>query len=358
MMAPPRIDRAAPAPSWRSDAVILVGLKASNLLFDSVRTDYALIFPTTFDYLAYKGDELLRAALAVLVLVGALQLVARLPRSSRYRNATAVLLMLAAAILGTLLMAFTWPYEPVAVRIGASATAVVWFWYSLWMNTLVALLALIIVDRLRTRHEASERLAEQQERGRIVRQQLAYAQLQTIQARVDPQLLFDMLAAVKRYYEQDAARAERLLDELTAFLRAALPRLRSVRSSLEIEFGLVGCYVRMLRAAGDAAIELKSSLPATLANAVFPAGVLLPLLARREPTAGAERSIELDAQSDVDGPLRVRVSTAAAADPTAVERLRASLADLYGERARLHVHPLDKSGAQLELEVPREYERA
>jgi hypothetical protein len=357
MMAEPSLITQAAQPGWRSNALILLGLKVWHLLFDSVRTDYALVIPSTLDYLAFKGDELLRAAFAVLVFVGVLQLVERMPRSSPHRTATAVVLMLAAAVFSTLLMTFALPYEPVAVRVGASATTAVWFWYTLWMNTLVALLALVIVDRLRTRRQAIERLADHQERGRIVRRRLAYAQLQTIQARVDPQLLFDMLAAVKRYYEHDVERAEYLLDELTAFLRAALPRLRTVHSSLEIEFGLVGCYVRMLRAAGDAAIELKTSLPATLANAMFPAGVLLPLLARRQPAAVVDRCIELDAQADVDGPLRVSVSAAAAA-PAAFEQLRASLADLYGERARLYVHPLDGSGAQVELEVPREYECA
>jgi hypothetical protein len=66
---------------------------------------------------------------------------------------------------------------------------------------------------------------------------------------VDPQLLFDMLAAVKRFYEQDVTRAEALLDDLTAFLRVALSRLRSAQSTLELEFGLVQSYVRLLRGA-------------------------------------------------------------------------------------------------------------
>jgi hypothetical protein len=346
------------ATGWRTQVLIVVGLQWSQLLIESVRVDQTVLYPTALDYFAFKADELLRLAVSSLALVGALNLVERLPFSRLRRRVAAVALTLVAAVLGTVLASFALPYEPVSVRLGASASMAVWFWYRLWMNTLVALLAYVIIDRLRTRHKAVERLADQQEHGRIVRQRIAYAHLQTIQARVDPQLLFDMLAAVKRYYERDVARAERLLDELTAFLRAALPRLRSVRSSLEIEFGVVGCYVQMLRAAGDFAIELRASLPAELANAMFPAGVLLPLLARRNAAAAVDRCIELDAQADVDGPLRVRVSAAAEPDLSAVERLRASLTDLYGERARLRVRPLGNAGVQVELEVPREYERA
>jgi LytS/YehU family sensor histidine kinase len=232
------------------------------------------------------------------------------------------------------------PHEPLYVTAGASASTTVALWYEVWVRTLLAVLALVIAWRLGARRLAVQRLAERQEHGRIVRQRLAYAQLQAIQARVDPQLLFDMLAAVKRYYEHDAQRAERLLDELTTFLRAALPRLRSARSSLEVEFGLVGCYVRMLRAAGDAAIELKQSLPKALANAVFPAGLLLPLLTHAGGTGAAERRIALDAQADGDAALRVRVRDAVAPDAGAVERLRGSLADLYGGQAELRMRPL------------------
>lgn len=249
------------------------------------------------------------------------------------------------------------PHEPLFVTAGASASTTVALWYEVWVRTMLALLALVIAERLGARRLAVQRLAERQEHGRVVRQRLAYAQLQAIQARVDPQLLFDMLAAVKRYYLHDAQRAERLLDELTTFLRAALPRLRSVRSSLEVEFGLVGCYVRMLRAAGHAAIELDQSLPEALANAVFPAGLLLPLLTHVGGTgAAAERRIALDARADGDAALRVRVSDAVAPDAGAVERLHGSLADLYGGQAELRVRPMGLAGAEIELEVPREHE--
>ena len=153
-------------------------------------------------------------------------------------------------------------------------------------------MALVIIDRLRQRQQGVQQLAQAQEHGRVVRQQLAAAQLQTIQARVDPQLLFDMLAAVKRFYERDAQRAELMLDELAAFLRAALPRLRSARSTLEIEFDLVRSYVRLLRWCADAPVELDIRQPEALATAAFPAGVLLPLLIG---PATAARCITLEA---------------------------------------------------------------
>jgi hypothetical protein len=356
-MAASRIARWLPAGRWRISVAILLGLHAARLLCESFRTDPAIVFPSAVDFVALKADEMLRSLFSVLVYAGFLACIERLADVPG-RKAAALVLMLSGAVLGTLAMAYLPPWEPVAVRLGASASTQVWFWYALWMNMLVGVIALVVVENLRERQRALERLAERQERGRVVRQQLAYAQLQAIQARVDPQLLFDMLGTVKRYYEHDAARAEALLDELTAFLRAALPRLRSARSSLEAEFGLVICYVRMLRAAGDAAIALKAALPAALEHAVFPAGLLLPLLVR--PLAGhAAREIVLDAQGPPLGPagmLRVRVSDTDAPDTRTVERLRASVSDLYGEQATLRVPALGEPGAWIELEVPHERE--
>jgi hypothetical protein len=354
-VAASRLTRALAVTDWRVAVAIVFGLHAVRLTFESLRTDPAIVFPAAIDYLALKGDELLRSVFSTVVFAVVFHRIEWLPERPS-RRAAAVVLTLLGAWLGALLMSFALPWEPVAVRLGASASTQVWFWYSLWMNSLLGLLALVIVERLRERQLALDRLAERQERGRVVRQQLAYAQLQAIQARVDPQLLFDMLGRVKRYYEHDAARAEALLDELTAFLRAALPRLRSARSSLEAEFGLAACYVRMLRAAGHAAIELKASLPAALADAVFPAGVLMPLLAGARP-AGAARGIALEVQAAVEraGMLRVRVSDAAVPDPRTVERLRASLSDLYGERARLSLSPRGAT-TEIELEVPHEHE--
>jgi hypothetical protein len=47
-----------------------------------------------------------------------------------------------------------------------------------------------------------------------------------MQARVEPPFLFNTLAQVKRLYEMDATLAQRMLDDLVAYLRAAMPHMR------------------------------------------------------------------------------------------------------------------------------------
>lgn len=347
--APLSSSRLSAPTGWRTETAVIVGCTAWEVVLDQFRIYNAFAFPSLASYLLQLADALSRLLLALPLMVIALHVATRLPGGGWRRAATAIVVMVGAGALSAAVSIHGLPYEALHITVGASASATVALWYETWMRSLIGLLALIIVEQVRAKRQAVERLADRHQRSTLVRRQLAYAQLQAIQARVDPQLLFETLAAVKRLYERDIARAEALLDELIAFLRAALPRLRSARSSLEVEFALVGCYVRMLRAAGDAAIELKATLPEALANAVFPAGLLLPLVARQH---GAARSIGLEAQANPEGALQVRVIDSVAPDATAIERLRTSLADLYGERARLRTF----GPTHIELEVPREHE--
>lgn len=339
----------APAADWRTQAAIVFGLNMAHLLFESVRTDQALLFGSLLDWAAYKGDEILRLSMNVITATVALQFIDRLRAARPHRTPAAVLSMVVAVLAGAALSVVMLPYEPVAVRVGASASTAAWFWYTLWTTTMAGGFALVAVDGLHGRQQAATHLAQAQEQGRIARQQLAAAQLSAIQARVDPQLLFDMLATVKRFYELEAPRAERLLDDLSAFLRAALPRLRSERSTLAVEFGLVQAYVRLLSCAGAASIELLIELPAEMATLRFPAGVLLPLLVA---DGAMPRRVTLVATAQ-DQAMRVRMSDTTVPAAATLERLRRSLSDLYGDHGKLHVRA-QGAGAQIQLEVPRE----
>ena len=106
-------------------------------------------------------------------------------------------------------------------------------------------------------------------------------------------------------------------------------------------------YVRLLRGAGAASVELTLRLPEELEAAEFPAGVLLPLLVGAK---GNERRIELDASAQKMD-LRIRVLDSSVPPAATLERLRDSLAAIYGERGLLQTKPLD-AGAETVLEVP------
>jgi len=337
--------------------LVAAALRVTLLLSEFGRVDSTLLYDDWVSYLIHKGDELLRALLGVPVIALTLQAIERLPLAGARRMAGVAVLSLTCALISAGLMAAL-PYAPLIIRYGGAASTEAWFWYTLWANLVTVALAAVALNHLRERRHAVERLAAAQDAGRAVRQQLAHAQLQAIQARVDPQLLFNMLAAVKRFYDQSAERAERLLDELTAFLRAALPRLRSARSSLEAEFQLVASYARLQQLAFDRPISYTVSLPAELSAAEFPAGVLQPLAVRVLEKITGEVRIELAAEAN-ESTLTVSVVANISPDGAAREQLSVALADLYGDRAHCRwasaSSPTGGARSMIELEVPREY---
>jgi hypothetical protein len=74
------------------------------------------------------------------------------------------------------------------------------------------------------------RILHEAELDRIHRSKLAFeSRLQAMQARVEPQFLFNTLAQVERLYQLDPALASVMLDDLIAYLRAAMPRCATRR---------------------------------------------------------------------------------------------------------------------------------
>ena len=73
------------------------------------------------------------------------------------------------------------------------------------------------------------------------------SRLAAMQAQVEPQFLFNTLAQVERLYEIDPARAARMLDDLIAYLRAAMPLMRDTSSTVKQEIDLARAYLDIVR---------------------------------------------------------------------------------------------------------------
>lgn len=328
-------------------------IMAGGLLAEFMRSVGRIDLRWPDQHLLYVLDSTLRILGGTAALVALLVVIEGLTWTGWRRVAATVGGALLAVPIASWATVYASPFD-IVFLVGSSASPAALFWYYFWRYTVAVVLCIVALHWLR-RHRASvERLDALQERSRSARQRLAQSRLQAIQARIDPQLLFDMLAAVRRFYASDAVRAEALLDELSLFLRAALPRLRSPRSTLEIEFALVASWLRLRQTAAgaDASPALVAQLPAELAAAAFPAGVLLPLVSAATPAAAAARPIALAAQA-TPGTTRVVLGLGAAPDIPTLERLRAALADLHGDRASLAVSA-DAGGARVEVEVPDE----
>jgi len=219
-------------------------------------------------------------------------------------------------------------------------------------TTSMALLFFTHLQHSRTHADAAERLAAAKVAQREARRRLAYGQLKAVQARIDPRFLFDMLEAVRRAYESDPERAERLLDELVAFLRAALPRLQDASSTVPREADTARALARLHALSANSSVDMALDLADDAMAARFPPGVLIPLLDDAlQVRAGA---CSLKATRDGTASHLVLTLPALPSDAT-VERVRAVLAELYGSAAELVV---EASGGMHRASMKVPYERA
>ncbi len=188
------------------------------------------------------------------------------------------------------------------------------------------------------------------------------SQLQATQARVEPQFLFNTLEHVRQSYRDDPAFAERMLDELVSFLRAAMPRLRDTSSALAQEVELVRAYLGILRMNFGKRLDFAIDVSCHAAQARLPSMLLLPLIddvvtyGLRSGLGDATLRITAAVEN---GRLSVCViNTLGAigkiADAGAIAMLRERLAALYREDGTICISTTSRGGIEAVLEIPYE----
>ena len=279
---------------------------------------------------------------------------------SRYTVATLVCVG-----ASTLFVHIISPYVPVAALTG---------WYGqrgqesidgfVFANVLLlGGLATVVYVRLARVRRSEAALAGAEIARAIAGRQVLKAQLASMQAQVEPKFLFNTLELVESLYERDVRHADRVLDDLIDFLRAAMPQLRGAASTLSRECALAEAYLRILCARMGSRLEYAFEVPPELGSAPFPPMLLLPLIDNAirhglEPlplggrinvhaTASAER-IRL---AVIDNGLGDRNGLREGAGLTA---LRERLAGLYGADSTFVLSVNEPHGLTATIEVPRQ----
>ena len=292
---------------------------------------------------------------SLLVMFVAIVDVLRPPAHSR--SPALLLAALLAAGLGTLIDTATL----VGMQVWASppwSTAVTW-WFNLgWMIPLYVGATFIDDFRTRAKRRAASLRGLRLERASKVRRTVE-ARLQAMQARVDPQFLFDTLAAAERIYESDAAAGDRLLEDLIGYLRAALPDLRGTASTLGKEVDLARAWLDIQRVVVGDRLQYEIGAADDVRAARFPPMMIVPIMegmikaSRKGPRAvalalrvhrEASRISLRIACSDV-------TSNADLEGAASVRELRTRLHDLYGEAGRLLLTIRETHGEAV-LEIP------
>ncbi len=186
------------------------------------------------------------------------------------------------------------------------------------------------------------------------------SQLQAMQARVEPRFLFNTLAQVEQLYRDDPPLAARMLDELIAYLRAAMPRMRDTASTVGQEVDLVRAYLGIVRMRLGERLDFRLDLPADAHHARMPPMMLLPLV-DHAVVHGLERGAaegRLDLRVEVGGGrLRLLLRDTGAGflpDPArdALPELQDRLRALYGNDAALRLAPDADRGTRAVLDLP------
>ena len=226
---------------------------------------------------------------------------------------------------------------------------------------IIILLAVRITTRSRHRAEKRVLSAEADTEMEALRRQVAEAQLQTLQAQVEPHFLFNTLAAVEHLTETDPPRAAIMLRHLIAYLRGSLPDMRERNTLLGREVDLCQSYLAIMQIRMEDRLSVSIDVPEALRGLSFPPMMLQSLVENSikhglepKPEGGA---IAIAARLQ-GGRLRVTVADTGlgivenAPQGIGLSNIRDRLKRLYGESAALILAPNAPAGAHITIEIP------
>ena len=265
----------------------------------------------------------------------------------------------AGALIGVVLViavkGYAWDY------VVARRTVFAWNVGTAFMNGVFVSLFFLVKQR-EARAEAA--LHKANAARHLALREAAEAELKMMQAQVEPHFLFNTLASVQYLTETDPPRATHLLGHLLAYLRAALPQLRTSATTLGQEVALAEAYLGIMQVRMGARLGVAVDVPEDLRSHPFPPVMLITLVenAVRHGIEPAPDGGRVTIRARADGArLAVEVAdTGAGLDSGAgtsglgvgLYNLRQRLAVLFGAEGRFHLEGGGHGGATATLEVP------
>ncbi|MDQ6618284.1 MAG: histidine kinase [Pseudomonadota bacterium] len=201
----------------------------------------------------------------------------------------------------------------------------------------------------------------------LLSKQAIETELKLMQAQVEPHFLFNTLASVQYLTETDPPQAGKLLGHLLAYLRAALPQLRTTSTALGKEVEMAEAYLNILKMRMGPRLEFHVDVPEAMRDMPFPPGLLISVVEN-----AIEHGLQAQAQGGsvtiaaqrVDGRLQVTVTDTGGGVAPGQSRLpgrgiglanvRDRLAALYGGRGHFALENTQPRGARAVIEIPAE----
>jgi len=189
------------------------------------------------------------------------------------------------------------------------------------------------------------------------------AELKSLQAQVEPHFLYNTLANTRYLARHDPERAVSMLDHLIAYLRAALPDMRTPSSTLGRECELAGHYLALMEIRFGARLSTHVECPPALQDLAVPPMMLMSLVENAvqhgvEPKPGAVRVSV--AAAERAGRLSIVVRDdgaglqAALGSGVGLRNVRERLHALFGERAAFELRTAADGATEAQLLLPLE----
>lgn len=252
-------------------------------------------------------------------------------------------LMMVAIVLGTVI-GFSVGNELARLLTGTASPG---YFRGSWSQALWLLMASLVPSAVITYwYYSRETIAAQAAAVQTARRQAAEHQLKLLESQLEPHMLFNTLANLRVLIGIDPPRAQLMLDQLIAFLRATLNASRASQHPLCAEFARLADYLALMKLRMGERLQTQFDLPAELATTPVPPLLLQPLVENSikhglEPKVAGGRVSVSAAREGADLVLHVRDTGAGLSDLQSdgtlfgLVQVRERLATLYGARASL-----------------------
>lgn len=222
----------------------------------------------------------------------------------------------------------------------------------------IALGAMLRQRDLFARHQA---LVFELERSEFERKALD-ARLRLLQAQVEPHFLFNTLANVQALVDAGSPRASKVLTNLIAYLRAAVPRMNASSTTLDQELDLARAYLELMQMRMPDRLQFALHIDSAAAKLQCPPMTVLTLVenAVRHGIDPSEVGGRIDVEVSLhEGRCRVRVSdtgvglrTPGSGLGTGLSNVRERMQLAFGGDAQLRLTGIEPHGVCAELSFP------
>ena len=190
----------------------------------------------------------------------------------------------------------------------------------------------------------------------------AETRLKLLQAQIEPHFLFNTLSNVLSLMDRDDPNARRMLENLTAFLRASLQRTRDGSGSVNDEFEVLRSYLEIQQLRFGDRLRFVLSADDDVAQHALPPLLVQPLVENAVLHGIAPReaggTVEVTAARGASDRLQVTVKDdgvgldESGRSGTGLTNVRERVSALYGDRGRLTLAPRDPRGLVATLDLP------